>query len=133
MQNPIKSSLLLLALSFGGAALAHAQDPQTAPAAQHQRNPEREAKMLSKRLGLSSDQTAQIEPILAAREQRVQTLMATPNLDHKTLHQQRRAIMEDTDGKLNAILTPAQQEQFAALKAKRRHGHAGETAPNPNA
>jgi Spy/CpxP family protein refolding chaperone len=124
----LNSSLLVLALAAGTATFAAAQDQaptETAAAQQqqaaprHQPNPKREAKMLAKRLNLTADQTAQIEPILADRMQRVQTLEANTSLDRKTMHQQHKAIMEDTDARLNAVLTPDQQQQYAQLKAQR--------------
>jgi len=135
MQNLVKSSLLILALGVGAATTVRAQDPQTppqnpAPAAatqRHQPNPAREAKALSKKLGLSADQTAQITPILAGRQQRMQALMSNTSLDPRSMHQQRRAIMTDSEQKLNAVLTPAQQQQFAAMRAERHHH--GQEAP----
>jgi len=130
MQNFVKTSLLILALGVTGGAFA--QEPQTTapPAAAHQPNPNHQAKELSKKLGLSADQATQIEPILADRDQREQALMSNTALDPKSLHQQRRAIMADTDQKLNAILTPAQQQQYATLKAERHHGPAPATPPS---
>ena len=123
MRNLIKSSLLILTLGVGTAAFAQAPEPQSTPAAapHHQPNPARQAKELSKKLGLTPDQTSQLTPILADRDQRMQALESNSSLDPKTMHQQRRAIMMDTDQKLNAILTPAQQQQYATLKAERRH------------
>jgi protein CpxP len=134
MQHFVKSILLILALGVGSAAFAQAPDqsPQTPPPAAHHRqpNPAHEAKALSKKLGLTADQTAQIEPILADRQQRMQALMSNTSLDPKSMHQQRRAIMTDSQQKLNAVLTPAQQQQFAALRASHRHaGQQPSSAP----
>ena len=48
------------------------------------------------------------------------------------MHKQRRAIMMDTEQKLNAVLTPAQQQQYATMKEQRRHGQAQPaTVPRP--
>jgi Spy/CpxP family protein refolding chaperone len=136
MPTLVKSSLLILALSLGTSAFA--QEPTPAPATQQspaaapvrQPNPNRQAKELSKKLGLTADQTAQIEPILADRDQRVQALNSNTSLDPKSMRKQRRAIMTDSEAKLNAILTPAQQQQWATLKAERKHGA---EAPAPTA
>jgi Spy/CpxP family protein refolding chaperone len=132
MHTFVKSSLFALALGIGASAIAQTPsqtpEPQTT-APQHQPSPKRQAKELAKRLGLTADQTARIEPILADRDQRLQTLQTSTNLDQKTLRQQRRALMMDTDQKLNAVLTPAQQQQWAELKSERRHGKVEPAAP----
>jgi Spy/CpxP family protein refolding chaperone len=126
MQNPLKATLLTLALGLSGAGFAQASaQTSTQPAApvaapQHQPNPQHQAKELAKKLALTPDQTAQLEPILADRDQKVATLAANTTLDPKAQRQQRRAIMVDTEQKLNAILSPDQQQQYAALKAKRK-------------
>ena len=129
MRNLIKSSLLVLALGAGSAALAQTPDAQTStPPQQHAPNPQHQAKDLARRLGLSPDQTAQIEPILADRDQKVQALLSNTSLDRSAVRQQRRAIMTDTESKINAILTPAQQQQWATLRQERQHGH-GQSEP----
>ncbi len=135
MQNLVKSSILILALGLGIAALAQEPAPQQQPAAApiRQPNPKHQAKELSKKLDLTADQTAQIEPVLADRDQRVQTLNSNTTLDLKSMRKQRRAIMTQSEAKLNAILTPAQQQQYAALKAERRHGAEASVPPAPAA
>jgi Spy/CpxP family protein refolding chaperone len=126
MQTFIKSSLLVLALGLG--SFASAQTPQAAPAPSapampvHKADPAREAKRLSKELGLSPDQQSQIGPILADRQQRLAALESNTTLDPKSMHKQRRAIMLDTQQKMNAVLTPAQQQQLATLKAEHHRG-----------
>ncbi len=55
----------------------------------------------------------------------MQALTAS-NPDPKTMRQQRRAIMMEEQAKIDAILTPAQQQQYATLRAERRqHGEPG--------
>jgi periplasmic protein CpxP/Spy len=131
MQNlGLKSTLLILALGASSATFAQAPT-QPAPAAHHhQHNPAREARMLSNKLGLTPDQTAQIKPILADRQQRMAALRSNTSLDPKSMHQQRRAIRMDTQQKFNAVLTPAQQQQFAAMRAAHhRKGRQPPTSP----
>jgi Spy/CpxP family protein refolding chaperone len=133
--NFLKSSLLLLTLGVTSAAFAQAPDqtappaPQAAVAPHKQPDPAKEARRLSKQLDLTPEQTSQIAPILADREQRIQTLESSTTLDPKSIHKQRRAIMLDSEQKLNAVLTPAQQQQFATLRADRKHK--GEATPPP--
>ena len=140
MRNIVKSAILTLALGAATAAFAQAPDQPTAPppaqqatAPMRQPDPVKEAKRLSRALSLTPDQTTQVQGIFADREQRVQTLMST-NPDQKTMRRQRRAITQDEQAKINAILTPAQQQQFAALKSERRqHGAPGAPPPSNQA
>lgn len=133
----MKTALFALTLFVAGAASAQAPaDPAQAPAAQPQamhahkhHDAAHQAKHLSKKLGLSADQQAQLMPILADRDQKMQALTANTTLDPKSMHQQRKAIAQDTDQKLSAILTPDQQQQYAAMKAAHHHGHGRHDAP----
>ena len=129
MHMSLKPSLLILALSLG--TLASAQTPQ---AHGHKADPTRETKRLSKELSLTPDQQSQIGPILADRQQRIAALSSDTTLDPKSVPKQRKAIMMDTQQKISAVLTPAQQQQLATLKSEHRHGKRGTqptTAPPP--
>ena len=97
----------------------------------HEPNPEFETKMLTKRLNLSSDQAAQVEPILAAQHESLKALKpaAGTTPDFKVMHEQRKAIMEDTKQKLDAVLTPEQQQQLAKMHQHGAHGQHGDWAP----
>ena len=137
MKNYLPPLLALVLLTSGA---AFAQSPSAPDSAQtpamhqhHPRDPARQARHLSKKLGLSSDQSAQLQPILADRDQKMQALATNTSLDPKSMHQQRRAIAQDADQKLSAILTPAQQQQYAAMKAAHHHGHKGADATQQTA
>ena len=137
MKNLFLHTALMASLAVGGgvaaaqAQTATQQPDQTQQAApqggqyhhRHAPNPQRETKMLTKRLGLSSDQAAQVEPILADRAQRMEALNSTQG-DPASMKQQRRAIMQDTKQKLDAVLTPQQQQEMAQMH--RGHGRHGE-------
>ena len=158
MKNLVSTAIVIIAvtLSTGSFAAASAQQlqsdgtmsqpsqqspqpvqqQQAAPAEggmpRHAANPARQAKHLSKELGLSPDQSAQLQPILADRDSRMAALHADTTLDPRTMHQQSRAIGQDTDTRINALLTPAQQQLYADMKAAHHHRHgapAGATAP----
>ena len=141
MSSFLKTTILFLALGVAGAAFAQQPDqppppqstPQGAPQGARQPNPTREARRLSKQLGLTADQGSQVQAIFADREQKMQSLMSS-NPDPKSMRQQRRAIMQDSEQKIDAVLTPAQQQQWAAMKANRRQGPGGAAgAPPPSA
>ena len=147
MKNLFLHSLLMTSLAVGGGVVAAqaqtaTQQPdqtlQTAPQGgqyhqRHAANPQRETKMLTKRLGLSSDQAAQVEPILADRAQRM-TALDSAQSDPASTRAQRRTIMQDTKQKLDAVLTPAQQQELAQM----HHGHGKhgdsqqQAAPSPS-
>ena len=137
MRNFIKSSVLVLTLAVAGSAAIVAQAPQDQsqgprPHGQwqgHQPNPQFEVKMLTRRLSLSPEQASQIEPILADSHARMAALKPAEGTqpDFKALHQQHKAIMEDTQARVNALLTPEQQQKFAKM-----HDHLGGHGPRGN-
>jgi hypothetical protein len=124
-----------LALVLSG-ALAFAQtttQPSTQPdssaapihkgyrhAGRHGHDPQQEAAMLSKRLNLTSDQQAKLEPILADRDQKVTALMSDTSLTQDQKKAQFKAIHQDMKQQLSSILTPEQLQQMHS--AARHHG-----------
>ena len=112
MKHLLVTSSLALSLSFGAAFAqqtpASPQDTpqatpqgtptqQSAPPEQGGRhrapNPHKEAHRLSKKLSLTPDQTAKIEPILATRDQQMAgALGRTSQLTPQDRHQQMKAI-----------------------------------------
>jgi protein CpxP len=126
---------LAIALS---ATLAVAQattqpDSAAAPATKghhghHGHNPQREAAMLSKRLNLTSDQQAKLEPILADRDQKISTLKSDTSLTPDQKKAQFKAIHQDTKQQLSTVLTPEQIEQ---LHSQRHHGKHPHSQPQP--
>jgi Spy/CpxP family protein refolding chaperone len=119
--NRILSTALLFALA-GGIAVAQAPAPQSpAPSAHkhHDRDPRRAAMKLSKRLNLTPDQTAKIEPIIADRQQKISALRANTQLTPEDRKKQVHAIHQETEQQLAGILTPDQLQQLKSM----RHGH----------
>jgi hypothetical protein len=135
IRNAGKATLFLGALLSAG--LVHAQTPAanqspsvSAPQAAQQRqghrnfDPNRQAVRLSKRLGLSDDQVAQIKPILADRFQQMQTLRADASIREQDRHAKARALMQDSNTKIEAVLNDTQKQQFEKIQAERRsHRH----------
>ena len=134
-------TVLAAGLTFAGAQQAQptpdANAPQTtAPEGPHHHapNPQREARMLSKRLGLTPDQMARIEPILNDRAQKMEALHQNQQLAPQDRHQQMRAIHESTEQQLSSVLTP---DQMTQLKAMHHNGHGhheanGDTPQQPS-
>jgi Spy/CpxP family protein refolding chaperone len=134
MNRFILSTSLALALS---STLVIAQQPDaaqtTAPAAKthhHAHNPQREAARLSKKLNLSSDQTAKLEPILADRDQKLAALNNNTTISPVVMKQQMKAIHQQTMQRLATVLTPDQLQQMKS----RHHGHGApaQAQPQPN-
>jgi hypothetical protein len=149
-RNARKATLILGALLSTGLLLAQAPGAnQTAPTSQppaanarqaapaqpgnlHRNfDPAKQAVRLSKRLGLSGDQVAQIKPILADRFQQVQNLRADASLTEQDRHAKVRAIIEDSNSKIEAVLSDTQKQQFEQMLAQRR-SHQHRQAPAPS-
>ncbi len=142
MKHLTLPSALCLILS---GSFAFAQQPQTPAAPQdtqppapitrshdgmqhrHAPDPHRQAMMLTRRLNLTPDQTAKIEPILADRQQKMEALRANTSLSPEDMHQQMRALHEQEKTQFAAILTPDQQQQMKSM----RHGHRGRPGAEP--
>jgi Spy/CpxP family protein refolding chaperone len=127
--NSIKATIVLGALLSAGTVLAQAPDASQSPAAdapqvaQSQQgnfhrnfDPSQQAVHLTKRLGLSSDQAAQITPILADRQQKMQALRADTSLSQQDRRTKARAVMQDSNSKIEALLSDPQKQQFDVLK-----------------
>jgi periplasmic protein CpxP/Spy len=133
MNRFILSASLALAL-FGTLVFAQQPDASTAPTTakthQHARNPQREAARLSKKLNLSSDQTAKLEPILADRDQKIAALQSDTTITPMIAQKQMHAIRQQTRQQLATILTPDQIQQLKS----RHHGHGtpAQTPPQTN-
>jgi len=88
----------------------------------HQFDAHKAAQHLGKKLGLSDDQTAKLEPILADRQQKMQALHADTSLTQDQRREQAKSILKDSQTQLATVLTPDQLQQ---LKSMRRNGFRG--------
>ena len=130
-----KLAITLGALLSTGVLMAQAPDqtPQSsAPQAtahgeparpHHEPDPQKQAKHLGKKLNLSQDQVAQIEPILAARHEQMEQLHADTSLSQPDRRAKAKGIMEDTKTKIEAVLNDQQKQQFEQMLAQRRSHH----------
>lgn len=132
MNRVLLSTSLALALS-SSLLFAQQQDTSPAPPAQvhrHAHNPQREVARLSKKLNLTSDQTAKLEPILADRDNKIAALTKDSTISPLVMRQQMRAIHQQTRQQLATVLTPDQLQQMKS----RHHGQdaPASTQPLPN-
>jgi Spy/CpxP family protein refolding chaperone len=135
MKRILLSTSLALALS---SSLAIAQQPDTTPAPtakvhhHHTRNPQREAARLSKKLNLSADQTAKLEPILVDRDNKIAALTSDTSISPVAMKQQIRAIRQQTRQQLATVLTPDQLQQLKAHHHRRGQESPDQAQPQPN-
>ena len=127
-------SMLLGTVLATGVAFGQApnqdQTNGTAPATQNIErhvhkapNPDRMATHLGKKLNLSSDQVAQIKPVLVDRVQQMQALRADTGLSQQDRRAKAHQIMDDSKNKIEAVLNDSQKQQFEAMLQQRRDHH----------
>ncbi len=95
---------------------------------------EGQLKHLTEALDLNADQQAQLKPILAARDQQRQQILADQSLAEADRHARMRAIQDATRGKIEAVLTDAQKQKYEAMQENmrgHRGGDRGGAAPAP--
>ncbi|HVU47148.1 MAG TPA: hypothetical protein VHD85_13540 [Terracidiphilus sp.] len=98
---------------------------QPAQAAQPQEprraiDPARAAQRLGRQLGLTQDQVAQLQPIIADRQQQIQNIRADQSLMPRDRRMKMRNVMLDSRNKIEALLTDSQKQQFEQMLANRR-------------
>jgi Spy/CpxP family protein refolding chaperone len=90
---------------------------------------------LTQALDLTSDQQAQIKPILEAAHTQMQSIRQDSSLTQEQKLAKVRETMEGAHSQINGLLTPEQQQKLGAMKAKFHHHGAPEAQPSasPNA
>ena len=83
-------------------------------------NPEREAKSLAKRLALTPEQESSLEPILAARQQKIAQARSNLELPPRARRAQVQKIQRESRNKIEAILTDTQKQQYEQWEQERR-------------
>lgn len=99
----------------------------------HRMNPDRQLAHLTKTLDLTSDQQAQIKPILVDRQQQMQALFQDQTLSRQDKRAKAQAIRQDSQTKLEAALNDQQKQKFeemrAKMQARREQRMGGQQAP----
>jgi periplasmic protein CpxP/Spy len=135
MKRLLLSSSLALALSGSLAFAQQAETPAPATKHHHSHSPQQETARLSKRLNLSPEQSAKIEPILADRNQKMAALKSDTTISPVVMQQKMKALHQQTRQQLATVLTPEQLQQIKS----HRHNHGAPsqtqplTPPNPQA
>lgn len=140
--HSLKATLALSAFLSAGILMAQQASPNPAPdpgiaqpapapPAAHTPNPNKQARHLGKMLGLSSDQVAQIRPILADRMHQMESLRSDASLTPRDRRRRTREIMQDSNSRIEAVLNDAQRQQYEQMRAERRAHHKNGSAPVP--
>jgi periplasmic protein CpxP/Spy len=134
MNRFLLSTSLALALS-STVVIAQTETPAPAPKHHQAHSPQRETARLSKKLNLSPEQSAKIEPILADRDQKMTALKNDTTISPVVMQQKIKALHQQTRQQLSSVLTPEQLQQIKS----HRHNHGAPsqtqplTPPNPQA
>ncbi|WP_462267557.1 hypothetical protein [Mucilaginibacter sp.] len=107
----MKKLLMMLAFVAGFGLLANAQ---TKTPLTDQQKADRATKTLQKQLNLTADQATKVNAIYTSRAVQLDSVKMHPGV--KGNGKKKKTIAEDTQAKINAVLTPAQQQQFAQWK-----------------
>jgi hypothetical protein len=127
----MKQTLLLLSLLIGITCSSQAQTTDTtsdpgyisAPSKQPVSPTLRAAHQLTalqKKLNLSQDQVIKLRMVLLDLNVSLDSLRTNPSADRKANNQARRAITQDADGKIYAVLTTDQQVAYAQWKQEQQ-------------
>jgi periplasmic protein CpxP/Spy len=114
MKRLLLSTSLALALS-GTLVFAQQTAPPAPTAKHHTHNPQHETAKLTKKLNLSADQSAKLEPILADRDQKIAALTSDTSITPMIMKKQMHAIHQQTREQLATVLTPDQLQQMKSL------------------
>jgi periplasmic protein CpxP/Spy len=114
------SGSLLLAQDQPRPAATTSQAAPSTKEPPHAANPQRQAKRMAKKLGLTPDQVSKLEPILADRQQQIEGAQADTTLAQKDKRSRLRGIRQDTDAKVEAILNDTQKQQYQQMKQSRK-------------
>ena len=80
--------------------------------------PDQVLRFYDAKLTLSDDQKAQLRPIIADRQQKLQDLRTNTSGRPRERLKKLKAIEDSSDAKINAVLTPDQQKKYAELEAQ---------------
>jgi periplasmic protein CpxP/Spy len=82
--------------------------------------PDEQVARMTKRYNLSSDQQAQIKPILANQQQQMQALRQDSSLSREDKMAKMKSIHEDSSSKIQALLNDSQKQKFAQDQQRRQ-------------
>jgi protein CpxP len=83
-------------------------------------DPDQQVAHMAKRYSLTTDQQAQIKPILASRQQQMQALRQDTTLSREDKIAKIKSLRDDSSSKIQAVLNDTQKQKFAADQQRRQ-------------
>jgi hypothetical protein len=132
-----KAVLVLGTALAVGTVSAYAQDqspqpqPQSQGGGQHHKggggraNVDKMMARMTEKLNLSTDQQAQLKPILVDRQKQIQALRADTSLTPDDRRAKGKQVMQATNGQIEGILNDQQKQQWQQMKDERGEHHKG--------
>jgi protein CpxP len=115
-----------VALAFGSAICGNQLEAQSGSPENSQRghreqmSPDQQLERLSKALNLTDDQKQQIRPILQDRQEKMQGVRSDTSLSREDRMNRMRSTIEETNGKIRAVLNGEQKQKFDQRQQRRR-------------
>src|SRR5207244_7649721 len=78
--------------------------------------PEEKLQSLSKVLSLNQQQKSQLLPVLQAEAPKLEAIKSNPSLSKRDKRKEMKAIHDQADPQVKAILSPAQYQQWKAIR-----------------
>jgi hypothetical protein len=124
--NPLLAALLAVVATCSVAPSLYATEPETgtqppaaagAPAAGTAfPSPEEVVSRLQTKLSLTAEQTSALTPIIASRQERLKGVLSDRSARPLKRRRELRAIVAESDKQINALLSPAQQKEYAQIE-----------------
>ena len=126
MRKPIACFALFTCLGLAAYATPQEGAPAASVPAQSQGprqfDPNRQVRVMAKKLNLSANQQQQLLPILADRDQQMGAIRNDSSLSPKDRHTKMTAVREDSQNKIKALLTQDQKTAYdGMLQQAREH------------
>lgn len=118
MQKFLLPLVAAVALSFSAAAQTSSSQDGGRPRRSPEEMATRQTEHLTKGLGLSTEQSAKVQQIMAARTQEIHALRADGSA--RPTREQMQANRAKYDDQLQQVLTPEQLTKYTAMQANRR-------------
>lgn len=119
-QNATPSSQAPAPVQQEAAPAQNSELPPPPPDARRGPNPHRQTRIMARKLGLTAEQQAAIEPILASRDRRIEKVRANAELVPAMRRARVRRIARESVREINSLLTDAQKKEFKQLRQERR-------------
>jgi hypothetical protein len=71
---------------------------------------------LQTKLSLTAEQTSALTPIIASRQERLKGVLSDSSARPLKRRRELRAIVAESDKQINALLSPAQQKEYAQIE-----------------